>query len=172
MCRSGTAAKHRRHTRLKRIVDLLRTDEMNMAVKATSGQYFTFACNNFGSGTNNYIDIGLSVGVSSLANRRDTASAQGNISLIDPCMIQDQSIGNNRIDGPCGAGDLRLAHAITDHFATPELNLFSIGRQIFFNLDKQVCISQADLITRCRAIHARIVMTIKINGHCYRSPMT
>ena len=60
----------------------------------------------------------------------DAPIAQAYIRLIDPSMIDDQSIGDDRIDSSLRAGCLRLAHTVADHFAATELHLFAVEQGI------------------------------------------
>ena len=41
------------------------------------------------------------------------------------------------------AGDLGLAHAVADHLAAAELDLFAIGGQVALDLDEKIRIRQA-----------------------------
>ena len=65
---TGSATKHRGETRMQRIVNLLRANEMNVTVKPARRQNMPLSCNSLGSGTNNDIDIWLGIRVTSLAD--------------------------------------------------------------------------------------------------------
>ena len=64
--RAGAAAEHRGDARGKRVVDLLRADEMDMRVDAAGRDDLAFAGDDLGAGADGDVDAGLNVGLPAL----------------------------------------------------------------------------------------------------------
>ena len=142
MCRAGAPAKASGHTGVECVLHLLGRDKVDVAVETAGGQDAPFAGDDLGPRSDDDINVGLGVGVARLANRRDAPVFQRDIRLVDARMIDDQRVGNHGIHRTIRPRDLRLAHAVTDYLAAAELHLFAIGRQIAFDLDDQIGVSQ------------------------------
>ncbi len=91
------------------------------------------------------------------------------IGLYDSPVIENQRVGDDRINRALAAGALRLTHAIADDFPAAELHLLAIGREVLFHLDDQVGIREAHLVADCRAKHLRIGGAAHCVGH-FRLP--
>ena len=100
MRRPGAAAQHGGDARMQRVIDLLRADEMDVAVKPACGQNPPFARDRLGARADDNVDTGLGVGVARLADLVDPPVAQADIGLVDAGMIDDQRIGDDRIHRP------------------------------------------------------------------------
>ncbi|MOA21691.1 hypothetical protein D3C78_1421950 [compost metagenome] len=72
-------------------------------------------------------------------------------------MIDDQRVSQDQIHTVLRR-HLPLAHAVTDHFSAAELHLFTIDREIVFDLDPQVCIGQPHFVTRRGTEHIGICL--------------
>ena len=152
------------------ILHLLGADKVDMAVHATCGQDAAFASDHFGTGSDDNINAGLCVGVAGLADGVDEAVFQRDIRFINTRMIHDQRVRDDRIHGTTCAGDLGLAHAVADHLAAAKFHLFAVSCQVALDLDHQISVGKAKLVTRGRAIHRGVMRAGNLNGH-YRSPM-
>src|SRR5262249_13694912 len=128
------AADHGGDAGIERLLDLLRTDEMNMAVAPPCGQDFAFPGDRLGAGTDDDVDSSLRIRIAGLADPGNAAIAEANVSLVDAGMIDDEGIGDHGIDGAIGAAKLALPHAIPDHLAAAELHLIAVAGQVFFDL--------------------------------------
>ncbi len=82
-----------------------------------------------------------------------------------PVVIDDQRIGDDRVDGALGARDLALAHAVADHLAAAELHLLAIGGEVALDLDDQVGVGEAHLVAGGRAEHLGIGGAGNAGGH-------
>ncbi len=162
---AGAAAEHRGKAGVKRVVDLLRADEMDVRVHAARRQDAPLACDDLGSRADDDVDIGLGVGVSGLADLQDAPVAQADICLVDAGMVEDQRVGNDRVRGAPGAADLALAHAVADHLAATEFHLFPVGCEIMFNLDDKVRVAQAHPVAGRGAVHVGIGGAGNEGGH-------
>ena len=67
--RPGAATEHRGDAGHQRVLDLLRADEMDVAVEPAGGEDFSLARDHVGAGTNDDGDAGLDVGIARLADR-------------------------------------------------------------------------------------------------------
>ena len=153
---ASAAAQHCRKPRMKRVINLLWANEMNMAVKTTSGKNMALGGNRLGSRANNDINAGLGVGITGFANGANLAVFQTDIRFINTRNVDDQSVGDNRINGAIGACYLRLAHAITNDLAAAKLDLFAIAGEIMLDLDNQISIGQTHTVAGCWSIHISI----------------
>ena len=170
MRRPGAAAQHGGDARVQRVFHLLGADEMDMGIHAARGQDAPLARDDLGSGANDDGDTGLGVGIARLADGCDQPVAQADIGLVDAGMVDDQRVGDDRIHRPTGAADLALAHAIADHLAAAELDLFAVGGQVTLDLDDQIGVAQPQPVTRGGAIHAGIGLTIDAECHVKAPP--
>ena len=85
-------------------------------------------------------------------------------------VVEDQRVGDDRIDRAALVGDLALSHAVADHLAAAELHFLAIGREVFFHLDDDVGIGQANPVARCGAEHARISVALDSRAHVRTFP--
>jgi hypothetical protein len=172
---------------MQRVLNLLRADEVNVAVKPACGQDLALACNGFGAGPDDDIDTGLGVGVARFADLGDAPVFKADISLVDAGVIDDQRIGDDGINRSACAGDLGLSHAIADDLAAAELDLFAIDRgivptalglgrsnskggQVALYLDDQISVGKPDLVARCGAEHGGIVGAVDCGWHLKALP--
>ena len=154
MRRPRAAAQHRGHARMQRILDLLRADIVNMAVKPARRQDAPLARDNLCACANGDVDIGLRVGIARLADGGDAPVLQANIRFINPRVIHHQGVGDDCVHHPFSAGQLRLAHAIADHLAAAKLDLLPMGAcEITLDLDDQICIGKAQSVACGRPKH-------------------
>src|SRR5262245_48730464 len=109
-----------------------------MRVDAAGGDNLAFASDQLGPGSDNDVDVGLHVGIASLADGGNAAIRNGNIGLHNPPVIENERIGDHRINCAFSAGTLRLTHAVADDFPASKLHLLAVGRKIPFHLDDEV----------------------------------
>ena len=174
---------------MQRIFNLLRANEMNMAVKSACGEDAPFTSDGFSARPDDDVHTGLGVGITCLANRRNAPVFQPDIRLQYSAMIDNQRIGDHRIHGPFGAGGLRLSHPVADDLAPAKFDLFTVsqricavpagcgstnqlGRQIALNLDYQIRIGQPQFVTNRGAKHSGIGTTRDLAGHIKASLKT
>ena len=81
---------------------------------------------------------------------------EADIGLVDTRIVNDERIGDDRINGPLGACRLRLAHAIPDHLAAAEFYFFAVGGEVLLNFYEEFRIRQPDLIAGGRTKHVGI----------------
>ena len=149
----------------KRFVDLLRADEMNMAVDAAGSDDHAFAGDDFGAGADDYRDAGLDVRVAGLADGGDAAVLQADVGLDDAGHgIDDQRVGDDGIDG-FRRNALALAHAVADDLAAAEFHFFAVDRVVLLDLDDQFGIGQTQAVAGGRAEHFGIGLTGDFRAH-------
>ena len=182
MRRAGATAQHGGQAGMQRILDLLRADEMNVAVETAGGQDAAFAGDHLGAGPDDDGHAGLGVGVAGLADGGDPAVFQADIGFHDAGVIHDQRIGDDGIHRTAGPRDLGLAHAITDHLAAAELDLFTVGEgvptlapgergpgllggEVAFDFDDQVGIGQPQAVADGGAEHGGVIGAFDRGGH-------
>ena len=136
------------------LFDLLRTDEVNMAVKPTGRDDLPSPAIASVPGPMTMSTPDCVVRVSCFSHPADATVQQPDIGLVDPRMVNDQRIGDHRIYSAIGTGGLGLSHAVSDHLSSAELHLFSIGREVAFDFDNQIGIGQTNLVPGGGAIQA------------------
>ncbi len=94
------ATNQGRYARRYRVIDLLRTDEMNMRVDPSGCQDLAFAGDHLGTGADDDVDPGLNVGISRLADPADPAVGDRDVGLDDAPVVNDQRVGDDGIDRP------------------------------------------------------------------------
>ena len=100
--RAGAAAEHRRDARHQGVVDLLRADEMDVQVEAAGGEDLALARDHLRARPDDDVDVRLDVRVAGLADPRDAPALQADIGLHDAPVIEDQRVGDDRVDGALG----------------------------------------------------------------------
>ena len=159
--------EHRGDAGHQRVLDLLRADEMNVAVEPSRGEDLALARDDVGAGANNDGNAGLDVGIAGLADSADIAFLDGDVGLYDPPMIDDQRIGDHGIGCALSVGDLRLAHAVTDHLAAAEFHFLAVDGEILLNLDDEIGVRQPHTVAGGRPEHVGIDGAGNLAGHVY-----
>ena len=138
------------------MLDLLRADEMDVAVEAAGGEDLALARDDLGAGADDDGDAGLDVGIAGLADGGDPAFLDRDVGLDDAPVIDDQRIGDDGIDRALPVGDLRLPHAVADHLAAAELHLLAVGGEILLDLDDEIGVGEPHPVAGGRAEHVGI----------------
>ena len=154
--RAGAAAEHRGDAGHQRLVDLLRTDEMNVGVEAAGSENFSFAGDHFGARPDDDGDAGLNVGIAGLADGENPAVLETDIGLDDAPMVDDQRVGDDGIDRALLVADLALPHAVADHLAAAEFDLLAVGAKILFHLDDEIGVGEPHAVAGGRPEHVGI----------------
>src|SRR5690606_2597047 len=83
--------------------------------------------------------------------------AQPDIGLVDARMVKNQRICDDGVHGAIGAAGLALPHAVADHLAAAEFDLFAIDGQVALDLDDDIGVAQTQTVAGSRAVHLRII---------------
>src|SRR4029453_14856924 len=94
--------------------------------------------------------------IAGLANRHNDAILDPDVGFHDAPVIDNQRIGDQHIRRLRCAYVRRLSHTIAQHFATTELHLITVDREIALDLNKQLGVGQPHAVAHCRTIHLRI----------------
>ncbi len=95
-------------------------------------------------------------GLPALPIAGDAAVLQADIGLVDARVVDDQRVGDDRIDRALGARRLALAHAVADDLAAAELHLLAIGGEVLLHLDEEFGVGEPHLVADGRAEHLGI----------------
>ena len=149
--RARSAADHRRGAVRKRFVDLLRRDEVNVAIDGAGGDDLAFARDHFRGRADHQIgiDARLRVGISGFADFHDAAVADSDVGLHDAPMIDDQRVGDHQIERAVlglARGRGALAHAVANHLAAAERDLVAVDGEVVLHFDDQLGVGQANAI--------------------------
>ena len=153
---AGAAAQHRGHAAHQRFLDLLRRDEVDVGIHAAGGEDPAFAGDGFGRGADDDGDARLRVGIAGLADAGDLAILEAHVGLVDAGVVDDEGVGDHRVDGALGARRLALAHAVADHLAAAELHFLAVDRVVLLDLDEEFGIGQPHLVAHGGTEHVDI----------------
>ena len=169
--RGGTRAAphHRRDAAVEQLLDQLRANEMDVRIDPAGGQDHALARDRLGAGTDDDVDPRLHVGITGLADREDAPLLDADVRLHDAPMIEDESVGDDRVDGTLLTADLALAHAVADHLAAAELDLLAVDCAVLLDLDEELGVGKAHLVAHRGAEHVGIAAARNPLGH--RSPL-
>ena len=168
--RTGTTPQHGGHTAHQGLFDLLRADEMDVAVDATRGDDHSLAGDYLGTRPDDDLHAGLDVRVAGLADTGDAPVLDADVGLDDAPVVDDQGVGDHRV-GHFGREALALAHAIADYLATTKLHLLAIEGEVLLDLDPQFGIGQPQAVAHRWAEHFRIGLPGNLCDH-QSAPMT
>src|SRR6266436_1415804 len=140
-----------------------------MHVDAAGRHNLALARDHFGPRSDDDVDVRPHIGIASFAYGGNTTVRDADVGLPDSPVIENQRVGDDRINGALAAGALRLAHAIADDFPSSELHLLTVGCEVLFHLDDQVGIREAYLVADRWAKHLRIGGATHYVGH-FRLP--
>src|SRR5207253_7048511 len=98
-----------------------------MHVDAAGRHNLALARDYFGPRSDNDVDVRLHIGIASFAYGGDATVGDADVGLHDSPVIENQRVGDDRINGALAAGTLRLTHAIADNFPSSKLHLLTIG---------------------------------------------
>lgn len=148
--RAGAAAEHGGHAGTQRLLYLLRADEVDVAVDAACGDDVALAADDLGARADDDVHARLHVGVAGLADGGDAAVLQADVGLDDAPVVEDERVGQHRVDRALRPGALRLRHAVADRLAAAELHLFAVaaGAQgvVGLDLDDELSVREADAV--------------------------
>ena len=153
----GAAAQHCGDAGHERLVDLLRADEMDVRIEAAGGEDLAFARDHFGAGADDDGDAGLDVRIAGLADGGDEPVLQADVGFDDPPMVEDDGVGDDRVDRAACVRRLRLAHAVADHLAAAELHLLAVSGEVLLDLDDELGVGEAHPVAGRGAEHLGVV---------------
>ena len=154
-CRAGAAAQHGGDAGHQRFFHLLRADEVNVRIDTTGGEDLALPCNRLGAGADHDVDAGLGIRVAGLANGADAAVLYAHIGLDDAPVVDDQRVGDDRVDA-LAPGALALPHAVADHLAAAEFDFLPVRCVVRLDLYDEIGVPQAHPVARGGAEHVGI----------------
>ncbi len=129
---------------------------MYVGVEPAGGEDLALTGDGFGAGADDDVHARLNIRVAGLADGGDAAVLKAHVGFDDAPMVDDQHVGDDRIDRAASAADLRLAHAVADDLAAAELHFFTVGGEILLHFDNQAGVRQAHFVAGGGAEHIGI----------------
>src|SRR5262249_24945458 len=158
--RAGAAAQQRRQPGGDRGFDQLRADKVDMTVDTARGDDQVLAGDDLGAWADDQlrVDARLDQRVAGLADADDPAAAGADVALDDAPVVQDDGVGDDQVEGRLGdrRRQRRLALVVADDLAAAELHLLAVGGEVFFDLNNQFGVGQADAVPRRGAVVAGV----------------
>ena len=164
------AADHRGDAVRNGFVDLLRRDEMDVAVDAARGDDQVFTGDHFGGCADDKlrIDAVHRVGISGFADFHDAAVLDSDIGFDDAPMIEDDGVGDDQVERAMLADSrmarAALAHAVANHFAAAEGDFVAVVREVFFDFDDQIGVGQANAVAFGGAVEVGVGAAGNVQG--------
>src|SRR5437660_1481594 len=128
---------------------------MDVRVDAAGGDDHALAGDDLGARADHDVHARLDVGIARLAELRDPAALDGEVALDDPPPVDHQRVGDHRV-GAVFRDALALPHAVADHLAAAELDLFAVHGEVLFHLDHEIGVGQPDPIADGGSEHLRV----------------
>ena len=89
------------------------------------------------------VNAWLDVGIAGLADSRNAPILEADVSLHDAPVVEDQRVGDDRVDG-FAARPLRLAHAVANDLAATELHFVAVDREVALDFDDELGVRKPD----------------------------
>src|SRR5579871_2190651 len=148
---------------------------MNVRVEAAGSEDFAFPGDHFGAGSDDDADAGLNVRIAGFADGRDVSALDADVGLDDSPVVEDERVGDDRVDGALPVADLALSHAVADHLAAAEFHFLAVDAKILLHLDDEIGVGQANAVACRRPEHVRVDGTAQTGAHglprLQKSPM-
>ena len=172
-CRPGAAAQHGGDAVGERFVDLLRRNEVNVAVDGAGGDDQMLTRNHLGAGPHHQlrIDAGHGVRVARLPHFDDPAILDADVALDDAPVVDNQRVGDHEVERaalPGTQGAAALPHPIADDLAAAKGDFVAVVGVVVLHLDDQVGVGQADAVAGGRAVE--IGVGGAWNAQCHAVP--
>ena len=162
---AGAAPQQRGDPAGDRRFDLLRADEVDVGVDAASREDVPLTGNGFSARSDGDGHPIADVGIARFADGADAAVFEAHISFDNAPPIQDQGVGDHRVNGTRSAAGLALAHAITDDLAAAELHLIAIDGVVLLDFEDQLGIGEPNPVACGGAVGLGIGPTINPIRH-------
>lgn len=158
----GAAAKHGRDAGGESFGRLLWTDVVDVSVEAAVGDDFTLAGNDVcvAADDEGAVDIVHDVRVARLADADDVPVLNPDVGFVDAGVVDDERVCDDEVGGLAVGAAGRLPHALTEGLAAAELTLVAIGGVVLLDLDKELCVAEADEVTRRGAEHGGVCLAL------------
>src|SRR5258708_38908271 len=136
---------------------------MDMGINPARSHNHVFAGNDFSTRPDDDRYPRLNIRISGFSNSRNPAVLYPDVSFNDSGMVNDDSIRNDGVSRVL-RGPLRLAHPISNYFATAKLDLFPVNGEVLLNLNNEIGIGQPDSVSHGRAEHFRVCLSGDFHG--------
>ncbi len=168
-CRPCAPSKHGGDAGHQGLFNLLGADEVDVGVDAPSGEDLAFSGDHLSTRANDQVHTRLNVGVAGFADGRDAPGLDADIGLHDAPMVEDQGIGDDGVHR-LFAAELALSHAIANHLAAAEFDLFAVVGVVGLHPNPERGVAEAHPVPGGRAVHLRVGGAVNF-GHRNRPPV-
>src|SRR5258707_9050236 len=103
---------------------------MDMRVDAAGGDNPAFAGDRLGSRSDDYVDVRLHIGIAGFAYGGNTPVLDADIGFDNSPVIENERVGNDRINRALAAGTLRLTPALAGDFSAPAPHPPPLDREV------------------------------------------
>ena len=158
--RAGAAAAQRGQPGGQRLVDLRRREQVDVGVEAAGREDLALAGDHVGARADDQrgVDAVGDVGVAAAPDPDDPAGPDADVGADDAPVVEDDDVGDHRVERALGRGGERLVHRLADRLAAAEDRLLAADGQVLLDLDPQVGVAEADLVPGGRAEDRRVLV--------------
>ena len=145
---------------------------MNMGVDAARCQNQSFAGERLCGGSDRHARRHAvhNRWISGLSDSCNPAVLDSDICLVNTGAVQHQRVGDDKVEIAVRAGRLyRLSHTVSERFASAELAFIAVDRIVFFHLNHQAGICEADFVSSCGTVHHCIMCSGYFCAHVFPS---
>src|SRR5262250_2448489 len=170
--RPGAAAQERRESGADRLVDQLRTDEVDVRVEPARGDDLALARDHLGRGAHDHVvgNAGHQIGVAGLADGDDPPVADADVGLHDAPVVDDDRVRDHQVERARRArGAHGLAHPVPEHLAAAELGFLARGREIALDANEKLRVGQPHAVARRGAVEIGVLPAGQPQRHERRS---
>ena len=151
------------------VLDLLRANEVDVGIDAASGDDLAFAGDDFGGGADDHGDAVLEEGIAGVADGGDAAMFDADVGFDDALDgVEDEGVGDDEVEALGVEGEGGLGHAVADDFAAAEFDFIAVaavfGDEVALDLDEQVGVGEAHLVSRGGAEHGGVLFAGDLHG--------
>ena len=155
---TGASSDHRRDPAGNCMLDLLRTDEMDVGIQSPSGDDAALARNNLRRGANDHADAILNQRISGMSDPGDATVLDADIGFDDTLdRIKNERVRNDQIQGFRIGGKRRLAHSVANDLSAAKFHLAAVAAilrdEIALDFNEKLRVGQANLVADRRTEH-------------------
>ena len=175
MSRTGSATEHGGDATRQSMINLLRTNKVDMTINSTCRDDASLPRNHLCGGTNGHTNAILQQRISRMADANDATALDANVRFDDPLhAINDEGVRNHKVQRIRVQCQGRLRHTITNDFASAKFHLVAIpsifGNQIALHFHEKLRIREPHLIANSWTKHAGVLFAG--NLHAGSTPLT
>lgn len=144
----GEEEKNEGDERIKRIIKMLRRDEMEMGIDEERGEDIELERDDISEGEDDDRDEGMSIGIEWIEDEGDEKVEKKDIRIVDEDMVEDKRIGDEGVNRELGEGKMDMENKVEDKIEEEEIKLIEIGGEVEIELDDEISIGKEKIVEK------------------------